>query len=116
MAVKKTEAATTTTGPTGPTGPVAGTGPTGPTAPTTSAGLADPGPATELTEASGAIIEPAIAGRIDVAHPSIDANPREGTSAAQNQIDMNDPARRTPNDTDFEGLGLDPTPYGKSKA
>ncbi|MCJ8139570.1 hypothetical protein [Falsirhodobacter halotolerans] len=76
-------------------------------------GIADPAPATTLEDASGAIIEPSITGDVDVSHESIDANPRAGTTAAQNQIDMNDPARRTPNDVDFAGLGLDPTPYGK---
>ena len=44
-------------------------------------GNADPDPATELQEASGAIIEPAIIGAVDVTHESVDANPRAGTTA-----------------------------------
>lgn len=47
-------------------------------------------PATEI-EASGALIEPTIVERVDVDHPAVDNNPREGASVASNQIDFNDP-------------------------
>lgn len=46
-------------------------------------------PAT-VQEASGAVIEPSVAKLPD--HPSVDRNPREGTTVEQNQIDFNDPA------------------------
>ena len=49
--------------------------------------VADPAPAAALEDASGAIIEPAITDAVDVSHESVDANPREGTTAAQNAID-----------------------------
>ena len=49
-------------------------------------GVADPAPAAALEDASGAIIEPAITDAVDVSHESVDANPREGTTAAQNAI------------------------------
>jgi len=73
-----------------------------------------PSPATEIDGASGAIIEPDIKQSVDLSHPAIDSNPRENTTAEQNARDMNDPKRRKPNDRDFEGEGLDPTPYGGS--
>ena len=47
-------------------------------------GVADPAPAVGLEEASGAIIEPGVTDAVDVSHESVDANPREGTTAAQN--------------------------------
>jgi hypothetical protein len=68
-----------------------------------------------MDSASGAIIEPS-AKAVDTNHPSIDGGPRAGTSATQNARDMNDPHRRRPNDRDFEGQGIDPTPYGKKAA
>lgn len=74
---------------------------------------ADPAPAPALDEPSGAVIEPAVLDAVDVAHGSVDANPRAGTTADQNRIDFNDPERRDPTDPDFVGMGLDPTPYGK---
>lgn len=63
--------------------------------------------------ASGAITDAATVASIDTSHPSIDGTPREGTSETQNARHMNDPARRKPNDRDFAGQGIDPTPYGK---
>jgi hypothetical protein len=42
-------------------------------------------------EASGAIIEPSVAKLPN--HPAVDANPREGTTVEQNQIDFNDPTK-----------------------
>lgn len=75
---------------------------------------ADLSPATGIDGASGAIIEPAIKQGVDTSHPSIDDKPREGTSVGQNARDMNDPRRRKPNDKDFAGMGVDPTPYGKA--
>lgn len=50
---------------------------------------------------------------VDVAHESVDANPREGTTAAQNAIDWNDPKRVRPDEADFTGQGVDPAVYGK---
>lgn len=74
---------------------------------------ADPEPAPELTDASGAVVEPEILGAVDLTHPSADANPRDGTTAAQNQIDWNDPNRITPEDPRYAGEGLDLSVYGK---
>lgn len=75
--------------------------------------VADPAPALGLEDASGAIIEPAIADAVDVSHESVDANPREGTTAAQNAIDWNDPRRVRPDEADFTGQGVDRAVYGK---
>ncbi|HEU4986869.1 MAG TPA: hypothetical protein VFT89_07370 [Rhizobiaceae bacterium] len=77
-------------------------------------GVQNPAPATEMDSASGAMIEPAIKQSVDLGHPAIDDNPREGTSAEQNKRDMNDPQKRKPNDEDYVGQGLDPAPYGKA--
>ncbi|SMO78911.1 hypothetical protein [Paracoccus laeviglucosivorans] len=74
---------------------------------------ADPQPATELDGASGAVIEPAILGAVDLGHPSADDNPREGTVAEQNNIDWNDPKRVSPQADEFAGQGLDMSVYGK---
>ena len=76
-------------------------------------GVADPAPAAALEDASGAIIEPAITDAVDMGHESVDANPREGTTAAQNAIDWNDPNRARPDEADFTGQGVDPAVYGK---
>lgn len=73
-----------------------------------------PAPAQQMDSASGAVIEPEIKDGVDMSHPAIDSNPRKGTTARQNARDMNDPSRRTPNDEDYVGQGLDPAPYGKS--
>lgn len=48
-------------------------------------------PATSF-EASGAVIEPAIVDRVDMTHPSVDANPRAGATADMNRIDFNTPS------------------------
>ena len=61
----------------------------------------------------GAIIEPAITDAVDVSHESVDANPREGTTAAQNAIDWNDPKRVRPDEAEFTGQGVDRAVYGK---
>ena len=50
---------------------------------------------------------------VDVAHESVDANPREGTTAAQNAIDWNDPKRVRPDKAEFTGQGVDRAVYGK---
>lgn len=76
-------------------------------------GVADPAPAAALEDASGAIIEPAITDAVDVSHVSVDANPREGTTAAQNAIDWNDPKRVRPDKAEFTGQGVDRAVYGK---
>ena len=77
-------------------------------------GVADPAPALGLEQASGAIIEPAITDAVDVSHESADANPRAGTTAAQNAIDWNDPNRVRPDEAAFTGQGVDPAVYGKA--
>lgn len=69
-------------------------------------------PATVLEDAPGAIIEPGITEAVDLRHPSVDANPRAGTSAAQNATDWNDPARARPSDDSFAGQGIDRSVYG----
>ena len=50
-----------------------------------------------------------------MSHESVDANPREGTTAAQNAIDWNDPNRVRPDEADFTGQGIDRTVYGKAQ-
>ena len=77
-------------------------------------GVADPAPASGLGDASGAIIRPAIIDAVDVAHESVDANPRADTSATQNGIDWNDPKRVRPDEPDFSGQGVDRAVYGKA--
>jgi hypothetical protein len=47
-----------------------------------------------VQEASGAVIEPSVAKLPD--HPSVDRNPREGTTVDQNRADFNDPSGLTP--------------------
>ncbi|WP_426043695.1 hypothetical protein [Caulobacter sp. DWR3-1-2] len=47
-------------------------------------------PATD-TAASGALIEPTIADRIDTKHPAVDDEPRKGLPGGSNRIDFNDP-------------------------
>ena len=42
-------------------------------------------------------------------------NPREGTTAAQNAIDWNDPKRVRPDEVDFTGQGIDRAVYGKAQ-
>ena len=74
---------------------------------------APPAGAQGMDSASGAIMEPAIRQGVDTGHPAIDGSPREGTDPAQNARHMNDTRRRRPNDRDFVGQGIDPTPYGK---
>ncbi|UXS49281.1 hypothetical protein [Agrobacterium tumefaciens] len=73
------------------------------------------GSATAVVEGdSGAITDAETVASIDTEHPSIDGNPREGTTVDQNARHMNDPRRRKPNDRDFAGQGIDPTPYGRA--
>lgn len=73
----------------------------------------NPAPADEIDSASGAIIEPQIKKGVDMDHPAVDSNPREGTTSQQNAVDWNDPQKRKPSDEDFVGQGIDPAPYGK---
>ena len=49
---------------------------------------ADIAPATEV-DPSGAPVQ--IVPDVDLSHPAVDADPRKGTTVAQNQIDFNDP-------------------------
>jgi len=53
-------------------------------------GSANIKPATDF-EASGAMIEEGAKKRVDLGHPAVDDNPREGTTADMNRIDFNDP-------------------------
>lgn len=48
-------------------------------------------PATDF-EASGAVIEKGAKDAVDMSHPAVDANPREGTTVDMNRIDFNDPS------------------------
>jgi len=75
--------------------------------------VTNPAPAKELDAASGAFIEPEIKAAIPMDHPSVDNNPRSGTSAVQNGADFNDPRGRNPGDEGFTGQGLDLSVYGK---
>lgn len=78
--------------------------------------VTNPSPASEMDSASGAFIEPEIKAAIPVEHPSIENNPRAGTSAVQNGGDFNDPLRRHPSDAGFAGQGLDLSVYGTAAA
>ena len=93
-----------------------------------SGGVEDPAPATEMTDAGGAIVEDEVKSSIETTHPAVDDNPRAGTTAEMNQQDWNDPGGvrrdddgnvvatgrpRRPGDPDYVGQGLDPMPYGK---
>lgn len=51
-------------------------------------GPADIAPATQV-DPSGAPVQ--IVPDVDLTHPAVDANPRAGTTVAQNKIDFNDP-------------------------
>ncbi len=57
--------------------------------------------ATEFA-ASGAVIEPTIVERVDMSHPSVDDNPRAGTSPDMNRIDFNEPSALTPQEEAVE--------------
>jgi hypothetical protein len=52
-------------------------------------------PATEFA-ASGAVIEPSVIADVDMKHPSVDDNPRKGTTVDMNRIDFNEPSGLTP--------------------
>jgi hypothetical protein len=78
--------------------------------------VTNPAPATTMDSASGAFIEPEIRDAIPVDHPSVENNPRFGTSAVQNGADFNDPSRRDPADPKFAGQGLDLSVYGAGPA
>nr|BDD46302.1 hypothetical protein 3 [Moraxellaceae bacterium] len=74
--------------------------------------VANPAPASELDDASGALVEPEVAQAVDVTHASVDANPRAGTTGEQNAVDWNDPKRLRPSDESFAGQGIDRSVYG----
>ncbi|KQU79823.1 hypothetical protein ASD00_36040 [Ensifer sp. Root31] len=78
--------------------------------------IANPDPATSVDSASGAIVEDEIKAAILLDHPSVDSNPRAGTSAIQNGGDFNDARWRHPSDPHFTGQGLDMSVYGKDDA
>jgi hypothetical protein len=76
--------------------------------------VTNPAPATAADMSpGGAFLEPDVRKGVSVDHPSVDNNPRAGTSAVQNGTDWNDPHRRTPDDPKFTGQGLDLSVYGK---
>lgn len=79
-----------------------------------SGAVTNPAPATVMQSPSGAFIEPAIIESIPYDHPSVENNPRFGTSAVQNGADFNDPTGRYPNDPKFSGQGLDLSVYGEA--
>lgn len=78
-----------------------------------SSAIANPAPGNTMAPGSGAFVEPAILEAIDTAHPSVENNPRKGTSEVQNGVDWNDPQRRTPADDEFVGQGIDRSVYGR---
>jgi hypothetical protein len=82
-------------------------------APTNTAG-ANPSPASAPNTASGAFVEPAVIDAIPADHPSVENNPRRGTSAVQNGSDFNDPRHLDPKDPEFSGEGLDLSVYGSA--
>lgn len=75
--------------------------------------VANPAPAETMNNAGGAFVEPEIIDGIPADHPSVENNPRLGTSAVQNGGDFNDPFGRNPGDDGFTGQGLDLSVYGK---
>lgn len=77
-----------------------------------SSAVTNPAPATEM-QPSGAFVEPEILQAVDVDHPSVENNPRFGTSAVQNGVDWNDPTGRLPDDPEFVGQGVDKSVYGR---
>lgn len=89
------------------------TGATAASPSTATAARADPAPATDLENPSGAIIEPEVAGSMDLKHESVDDNPRAGTTSVQNAVDWNDAKRANPQDDNFAGQGIDRSVYGK---
>lgn len=74
--------------------------------------VANPAANNRMNPASGAFVEEEVQGA-PVDHPSIENNPREGTSSLQNGGDFNDPFRSHPQDPDFAGQGLDLSVYGR---
>lgn len=76
---------------------------------------ANPAPAS-APGSNGVFVEDAMKDAIakSADHPSVENNPREGTSAVQNGIDWNDPTSRDPADPKFAGQGLDLSVYGKA--
>jgi hypothetical protein len=74
--------------------------------------VTNPAPTNKMDGASGAFIEDEIREGVPFDHPSVDNNPRRGTSAVQNGQDFNDPHRRNPLDPEFAGQGLDLSVYG----
>jgi hypothetical protein len=77
------------------------------------AAVANPAPAQTMNNAGGAFVEQEVIDGIPVDHPSIENNPRQGTSGIQNGGDFNDPFGRNPGDDGFTGQGLDLSVYGK---
>ena len=65
-----------------------------------------------MNTSSGAFVEDAIREGVPTDHPSVDSNPRDGTSAIQNGQDFNEPRRISPDDPEFAVQGLDLSVYG----
>jgi hypothetical protein len=76
------------------------------------AAVANPAPSPTMDPASGAFVEPAVVEGIPADHPSVESNPRQGTSAVQNGIDFNEPYGRHPSEAGFAGHGIDRSVYG----
>lgn len=76
------------------------------------AAVTNPGPNNEI-RSNGTFTEKDVLD-VDPSHPSVENNPRAGTSAVQNGIDWNDPTFRDPADPKFVGQGLDLSVYGKT--
>jgi hypothetical protein len=74
--------------------------------------VTSPAPGTTMNPSSGAFVEPEVISGVPADHPSVENNPRFGTSAVQNGQDFNDPNRRDPRDPKFAGQGLDLSVYG----
>jgi hypothetical protein len=73
---------------------------------------ANPAPGRTMNPASGAFVEPAVIDAVPAEHPSVENNPRRGTSSVQNGADFNDPHHLDPKDPEFSGEGLDLSVYG----
>ncbi len=78
-------------------------------------GPADPAPGDTINPASGAFVEPDAVAAVDPSHPSVENNPRRGTTAVQNSLDMNEPRPLAPNDPENRAQGIDKGVYGDPK-
>jgi hypothetical protein len=74
--------------------------------------ITNPAPTKRMNPSSGAFVEDEVREAVPADHPSVDSNPRDGTSAVQNGQDFNDPRAISPDDPEFAGQGLDLSVYG----